>query len=223
MYKKITHNITEEHFDHPAATHLKAMVDYHTKPSAAETMAAANLRLESHRLLTRVMWHVRSYLLGTLANAEDLPATETLLFKDITDIGAVVSEFYGKAAGTEFDVLFKAFVASVLDMIKDAKDGRDVAAARAKITPHIAALASLLYTANPTYWPVAGVTTILSTIADGWEKQVVSRMKKMWTEDAAAVATVHDQLIGKRTANIPGFSDIFSHGIVSQFPEKFKA
>ena len=225
MYKKITHQITEEHFDHPMALHAKAMMDSGVTPPPpppmlAEPESVTKFKNLARSPLSKFFWRVRSYIVSVSDSADDQAALEAQLLKDITAWGDLLIPYYGAPAAMQFDQLLKSTVLSIVDIVKAAKAGRDIKDLRTKTLTHVDDLAKFLEAANPTHWPRAAVNDMLTKLVDAWIDQAVARGKKAWTEDFAALDNAQNIFMSGN--GIDSFFTVFIQGIAKQFADKFK-
>lgn len=222
MYKKVTHNIVEEHFAHPAAAHIKASLTYGYKPEAMETNSTMNFRKDSKYYLAKFFWRVRSYIVSVTDSAEDQMALEMQLFKDIYKVAELIKPFYGDAAATTFEQRLKAVAIAAVEVIKAVKAGRDPVDLRNQAIMRIDELAAFLSTANPSNWPAAAVSNIFTKLLDAWIDQTTSRTKKMWDADFAASDAASHLFMNGLSGDPSAFTDIFANGIIQQFPDNFR-
>jgi hypothetical protein len=234
MYKKITHQIVEEHFDHPvmaeaaARTGCNIMPMFNTvsqfSPPAVilpiNTEAGVQLRMDANNYFSSLASAVRSFIISTIAGSDDQPLTEERLV-NLSTLDSIVRPYYGPDAALAVDQKLKAIVLDLIELVKLAKGGRDIAPATAKVFESIGALATLLSTANPTYWPKSAVISIWESAAKDWATQAVSRHKKDWLADQAAADSVVRTLVSGQPDGSPGFATIVAKGIIDQFPGRF--
>jgi hypothetical protein len=221
MYKKITHNIVEEHFAHPAAMHMKAMANC----PPPEPPMAYNYNMESvynfrsmvRPLLAKYFWRIRSSLVSILDGAADQTALADQTRNDIDALGQIINTYYGHTAAAEFVKFLNTFTVSVFDSISAIKAGKDTVATRAKTEIAIAELAKFLNTANTKYWPSVAIVKMLTDLETAWLDQATARKKSDWVADFAASDTAQKIAITDPTS----FSDVFVNGIVHQFPDRF--
>ena len=224
MYKKITHNISEEHFAHPLAQQIKAIVDGGAMtPMAINFAAETKLRSDARHLWTNFLWRVRGSIVSAMDNLPDAAALETQLIKDISAIGALLVPYYGAQPVAQFEQLLTPFALNIVDIAKATKAGRDTKDLVTKNATLINNLATFLGMANPKFWPATAVTTIFNKLSDAWLAQIAARSKKDWTADIAAMDHAHNALLAASTTLPSGFSEVFANGVIQQFPEKFKS
>lgn len=225
MYKKITHTIVEEHFDHPMAADVKSRVDS-CSPSmpamAVNFSQAIKFRLDSRNYFSALQTKVRNLIIDLVEPKDE--TTTGVKLADVVDtinrLGSVASTYYGASAGNELIKLLKDFALAAADHVKILKAGGDAAAAKIKCAEAVGAIAKFLSTANPDFWPEAAVTKIFTEYADALLSQATALIKK----DAKAVLDAenlqHDIIMGNSMGTV-GLADIFATGIIRQFPDQF--
>lgn len=244
MYKKITHNIVEEHFDHPMASQIRsglhplpydpahpdAPYTYDPmypmpRPMALSMTAQSRFRSESRKLWSNFLWRTRATMVGAMDALPDASVVAAQLDTDITRIGDVVKSFVGETIANEFTNHLRNITTTVVDIGKAVKVGKDITPLKIAVAMHIDAMAEQLSKLIPSAWPASAVKDIWTKLTDSWIQQAKVRNAKDWSADLAAMDSAHDIMLAPYDGpiNIPaGFSDIFANGIIKQFPDKFK-
>jgi hypothetical protein len=227
MYKKVTHTIVEEHFDHPMATEIKKMVD--CLATGTNTVSAVNynqaikFRLDNRNYFSRLQAKIRNYVLNLLDPRDDVIITNMVwedLSKTIDSLGDLIVPYYGSAAGMAFSKLLKEYLMAAGDHIKAMRAGKDTTELAAKCAKTIDDIANFLSKANPVNWPAAAVTKIFTDYKNALIAQADAVIKKDIAAQTVAENHQQDILLGNPIGEV-GFSDVFSTGIVKQFPERF--
>jgi hypothetical protein len=230
MYKKITHTIVEEHFDHPEALRMKSKLECYpvtttTTSSPAMLMmseSAKLLKTAAHKLLGNYVQRIRSHIVSILDSAADSAAIDEQLGKDTAAIGAVVRAYYGAPAGEEVDMYLKKIASSVADIARAVKSGKSFDNLKTSLLRDIDFFATLLQGANPKHWPAAAVRDYFNQAVDTWIEQIQARERKHWAEDIALADRTANIFTGNGIGNdVVDFANVFAEGIVKQFPEKF--
>lgn len=225
MYKKITHTIVEEHFDHPMANEIKASMSCEPPvppPTMPDTQSMVDLKLASRYLFGNFVNRVHSYIASAINGGNDLDAIADQLKKDVTALSQVINEYYGTIASIRFNEHVTSMVKSLGEIVKAIKSGKSITELKQRLTVDIKDIARLLDNVNMRFWPEDAVMGILTKVADEWIVQAESREKKDWTADAESVDKVNAIMIAGQPDGTMSFADIFSNGIIQQFPNKFK-
>jgi hypothetical protein len=229
MYKKITHNIVEEHFAHPMAAELKKKVDKTVAPTPKPKVSITpegNLHMAVHELMGKLAWGIRNYIVSTLGGIDDAAFIEASILKDIQDLSPVFTTYYSKTVADESLKHLTEFANAFCEVVKLAKAGKDYTKQAEVALSHADMLAKVLSTANPKNWPEEVVKEYLHQYATHLIAQITARMKKDWEADTlSSVKAINTIMSGPVTEGIlkgmPDFANVFASGIVKQFPGLF--
>lgn len=241
LYRVVTHTIKEEMLDQPpAGSEFATHGWYPTGPTGPlptasgarhqpgvfypeipyNTDSAIKFRMDARTAWARYLWRMRAYLLSALNGGEDLPHVEERLFRDIDEIGDMVKPYYGLVATKQISQLMRAFVLTEIDIVRALKMRQDISALRAKHTQQVDEFAAFLNAANPRNWSREAVAKVFNDLMTCWQTEAVSRINKDWVADLNAVDDGHRIILAGNDSG-PAFADIFSRGIITQFPERF--
>ncbi len=181
----------------------------------APTRSMVELRTAMRKLWEDHITWTRCYIVSALAKLEDVNAVAQRLLANQDDIGNAVKPFYGDEAGKKLSGLLRDHIMIATEVVKAAmtSDTAGLPVAQKKWTDNADALAVFLSGANPN-WAKADLMDMLHKHLAITTDEVVSRLKKDWAADIAAYDKGHVHMLG--------FADILTHGIVKQFPDKFK-
>jgi hypothetical protein len=233
MYKKVTHNITEEHFDHPMAQEIKKMVDHGAKTSAAWPPGAKSWQLTSQlkSQFDQFNTALRNVIVGSTANDPALAYNKQQLSDLTAAFGPFFEPYYGQSAAEAVVSHMADFVKSINDMITAAKNNGDWNTVATQAKDHLLALASLITSWNPTWWNnrTISLRTYLDQYAQAVTSQVISRAAQNWAKDItqyelARQIITNGPLLFSPFNNAPAAPDLasqLSFMITQQFPDKF--
>ena len=161
-----------------------------------------------------VAW-TRLAIVGFAAGLPNLPASETRLLRNQTDIGNAIKPYYGAAAGTKLTALLKTHILQAVTVLKAAKAGNkpQLNAALAAWYRNAHEIAAFLSHANPAAWPLTATTTMMDNHLKLTTKEAVDELNGRW---AASVADYD-----KVEAEILMMSHTLAQGIIDQFPKRF--
>ena len=179
-----------------------------TKPGMELGMAMRKL-WEDH------ITYTRNFIISTLANLEDAGKIAERLLKNQDDIGDAIKPVYGAEAGTKLSALLRDHILIAGEVVKAAMAGNaaGLEAANKKWTANADDIAMFLSGANPN-WTRASLKDMLDKHLEYTTQEVVSRLKKDWAADIEAYDKGHVHMLM--------FADMLTHGILKQFPDKFK-
>jgi hypothetical protein len=222
MYKKITHHIVEEHFGHPAAAEIKYHVDNcPTGPmmGMASTISSMRLKMTLHRAFNDLVSGLRGHVVTH--TTEEMAEIDKKLVADITAVSDVIKMYYGDTAATAFRSKLDAYIIDAVKAIEAAKIDPVSSEISDKLKASIDDLATFLGGVNPTVWPSAAVTSILTSGAEEFIKQVTSRSNKDYVSDSTSLEKVRSIFV-YGAGNDSGFADVVAAGIMQQFPDLFR-
>ncbi len=185
--------------------------------SGVKCISKAELALNNDM---RLIWeqHVywtRMVIMGIAFGLPDTQFVVNRLLRNAKDLAAAFKPFYGEAIAAEIEQLFTGHLVIAAEIVQAAKAGDSAAAADAE---------------KRWYANADQIAAFLASINPHWSEQEWQKM--MYDHLAMTKAEAVDILTGKYEAGIIMFDDIerqaldmadmMTHGIVSQFPEKFR-
>lgn len=231
MYKKITHDIVEEHFDHagvlPQAVKSKAMAAGEL-PGFVINEATMIFRMDSRTLWTRFglgMINLSVVIIGDMSSS--IRQVEAGLFRAADDIGNYFVPYYGATSGYKISRLLTAFARIGVEELNTIKAGKDLERFRTVWVSPINEIADYFNQLNPNQYPKELLIDQFSNLVRYWGDNFQARMK----DDDIAGATSLDNIIKIAVSGIPNhtskgyasIADNLSRGVISQFPLSFVA
>ena len=234
MYKVITHNIKEEHYDHPITAEAGMMShSSNISPGQISSLAlmagnelmlrpsSVEFRMNIRSLLSRFFWRTRDYLISLLDSRESSDV-ESELYKNIDEIGSFINTYYGTTISDEFNNSLKDIIKGLIFVVRDIKSGKDISDSKIKVKDAVNMFSILLNRINPTQWPYVAIFDIFIDLTNNWMGQISSRKMKDWVEDMQLVDKNEDiMLSGNDFTGISSFSEIFSKGIIAEYQQRF--
>lgn len=246
MYKKITHSITEEHFDHPLAVELKqqAYGKKITPKSGAYYVNNGNgsLKLTDplpqyvlnedtmlFRMDCRTAWNkwVYSLLNYSVSLNGNLPGTEQVkgrMHKNAVAIGDLLVSYYGPTAGKLVGTSLISIDDIGMHYVEALKEKKPTAEIVASWGPFVNDFANVMNELNPNNWPASLIKDIMDAVVQAWQDQLTARAAGDIIADEIAIDTIAKLVITGIPDHGKGFdslADIFSRGIIAQFPSMF--
>lgn len=168
----------------------------------------------------RVLWedHItwtRLFIVDVASSSPETDATTQRLLENQVNIGDAIKRFYGEDAGNALTTLLTDHILGAADLLAAAQAG-DTAKldeARQRWYANADEIASFLHTANPTFWSLDDMTTMMKDHLDHTLAEASAHLAGDWEADIAAYDTVHQQILE--------MADMLSAGIIGQFPEQF--
>ena len=248
MYKRITHEIVEEHFDHPAVlpTQLIASANLMYMPSPTVTTgnvhiglgdrlpqyvmteATMQFRMDARSAWAKWCWSLLNYSISLNGDLQGTDQVKARMHKNAMALGDFLVPYYGLTAGRE---LSSALIAiddigmKYVEALKDKKSDTELAIIAKLWDLYVTDLAKLLNELNPNNWPEPLVADILTNLVKAWQDQLTARAKKDIAADENAIDTINKIVVtGMPDHNKNGYAslaDVFSRGIIAQFPTMF--
>jgi len=162
-----------------------------------------------------VAW-TRLAIISLTSGSPDATATVARLLQNQTDIGNAVKPFYGEAAGNKLTSLLRQHILIAADLIAVAKKGDQagVTSQAARWTANADQIAALLNSANPHFWALAPMKSMLHDHLRLTTAEVVARLEHHWKADVADYDAINRQALT--------MADMLSNGIIGQFPARFR-
>ena len=180
------------------------------------TKSAMDLGMAMRKLWEDHIAYTRNFIISSLAGLEDAgKIAERLSEKP----GRYRRRDQTRLRGRGRRQTVRALTDHILiaaDVVKAAKagDAGELDAANKKWYANADDIADFLAGANPN-WTRASLADMLHKHLEYTTQEVVSRLKKDWAADILAYDEGHVHMLM--------FADMLTHGIIKQFPEKFKS
>ena len=229
MYKKITHNITEEHFAHPAIMpdHItdKKTVKMGQLPAYVMNDMTMLMRMDARSAWGKWAWSLFNYAISLNGNLPGTPQVKSRLNKNAALLGEFIIPYYGL---TSAHLLTEGLVAIGdigVEYVNAIKEGQPTGAILAKWTPAIESLVTVMNQLNPGSWPKQLLSDIMTDVVKTWVDLLKARAMMDLVADEIAIDHLDKIVITGLPDHVRhGFSslaDIFSGGIIAQFPQMF--
>lgn len=229
MYKKITHQIIEEHFDHPMAVNIKKTAKKMKKRMKMEKpIKSKGFYLINDKLCYGLdqfeknniyAWSGLAWVVGELVNSiVDGTGDQAQLLRQfvavVDKISKLASPIATDAQVSEFKNLLTAYGQAALAVVTDVKDNKDTTANMAVLTTSIDTLAKLLNSLESS-WDATTLTTILISVATDYVAKTTARIQKDWAAESEAGGCAYRTLVVSQKDGSPSLADIFFSGIVN--------
>ena len=221
MYKRITHNITEHHYAHPAAPVIQHAMMSANIPSTMAQETIVDFMSAVHDGFNQYLWNMRHYMLSILNGTDDTDFLNDEINTTIDALASVVKTYYNTSAGQIVADYLHGCVTALADETNALKDGNSVTDIQAAHDAAIEKFVSIIHSLNPDAWPKDTVGTIFTQLDDSWVEQITARLEKKWTDDMDAMKSAIKLIISGQDDGTPGFAHIFAAGIAHQFPQDF--
>ena len=235
MYKKITHNIVEEHFDHPIATDIKQMSEMSpviTKNLLVKQWPPLPQRFQFRSAITnqftKLNNDIRNVIVSELANSEDLTFNKDNLNKTVLEFIELVKSYADTKTADAIVKNLMDFINNFILIIDSIKKGQMYDTLK---TSAITDFTNFLQQGTVNFWTTGGGNVPANIYADAYIaeliKQVVSRLQKNWNDDSMSAKKARTIMSAGETIYESPFngnqdmSTIFANSVINQFPTKF--
>lgn len=160
-----------------------------------------------------VVW-TRLYIIAAVNGAPDTEQAANRLMKNQEDIGNVMMPYLGNMSSVQLTTLLKKHISIATDIISAAKVGDTGKQTSAELewSTNAAEIAAFLSSANPK-WDHSALKSMLGEHLQLTKTEVINRLGKNYNADVADFDAVQNSALM--------MADMFSDGIVQQYPEKF--
>lgn len=235
MYKKISHNIVEEHFDHPAILpeHLHKAGQFHAGftpalPGAVMTEQTMLFRMDSRTLWTRYSLGMVNFSVSDLGKLSSTSKVEASIYRNAAAIGTSFVPFYGLNSGTKIGeslaVICKNGV-KIVEVLRTNGPTADVAVYQDIWNRQSVSIAEYFNELNPSQYPKDLLSEQFQNLTKFWLEDFIARAAGDFAADAIAL----DNILKVAVTGIPdhtkagysSISDVLSRGVIAQFPLLF--
>lgn len=217
MYKKITHNIVEEHFDHPVASEIKKTVDrtkIRSKLDGFPSMTTADFQAALQKWRGDFQEGIDKIIRSVNGSEDDLKFAEELAFSDVNKLGDLLKPIYGIDFAERVNQGFRHYIIGLVQVVHLLKYGLDIRDWTNNRFNNLIAgdLFGTLNAVNNT-WGFQNIRNGLVSMSDAWVAATKARLAKKSDEETK-------QMTAATNALKNFIADIYN-GTTQQYPEKF--
>lgn len=237
MYKRISHNILEEHFDE--LPHMKNNARDSLMQSSNGSLGIGDplpnyvmnedtmiFRMDARSAWAKYAWSLLNY--GISLN-NNLPATnqvEARMLKNAYALGEAIVPYYGVTSGDRVGELLAGIAKLGVEVVEAVKNKKPLDTLQGLWKTSIEELSTLLNKINPNNWPVDLVKDYFTNLTEYWTDQIIARDANDAIADDIAIDKLNKLVVTGITNSSPrhkssSLADIFSRGIIAQFPSLF--
>lgn len=214
MYKKITHTIVEEHFDHPIATQIKKTIHRSEIPNN-EIFSESKFRSEVKDYFDHYLTDLTGIIESVTGTEEDLVVPFERIFNNeyIDTLGNMTKAIYPSFMGEKINEGLRRMILISFVLSQQLRMGREpqyMMNTFANVVQNDMATILNGYNIN---WPYNTVQALLGEIGDNILAEMKARIKK----DSSAEKAAADKLASLFTT----FGNTLVDGIVKHHPERF--
>ena len=220
MYKRITHNIVEEHFDHPMAFDLKEKSSDPMDPTLPKMKSSKNsMWMSTNTDISTLVGHVRNYIVSEIGSADDVEYAKNKVLADVTRIGDTIAKHYSMEVSDAVLTHLTGIVTSLVSLLGAAKASKDLGPYTTIVLSHVDSLATALGAANPNKWNRVAVKEYLTQYVVALAEQIGARLAKDWAADEAAATKANNIMFNGPISSgslegKPDFEHVYCSGLV---------
>lgn len=213
MYKKITHSIVEEHFDHPVAGQIKKSME-RSKIVTNEVFSETKFRSDVHDYLVSYTNHINSLIDSVTGTEENLILAFDNFFKTcwVDNIGNLTKPIYLTEFSERLNEGMRMIATGVLLGIQQIKSGKDVGPIYNRLQFTSNDMGQNLSNFNSA-WQYPTVATLFNTLFTDLFSLAKAKVAKNLSQE--------QQLTQKVANGWATFEKTFVDGIIAQHPERF--
>lgn len=225
MYKKITHNIVEEHYDHPLATKIKAGLkptrrviqdfgdeDFIFGRPTTEIFNKDDFTARFESYLTNYTQKIIQITDATAGTEEQLVAAFEDLFNFVDQVRDFFNPFYNRELGERVTNSFRLIASNITMIVHTTKAGFTTEP-WTRLLNQSAVIAN--FQQYNDVWPRPSLENIMKVFIS----DMIARTAAIKTGNQPAV----DQLTNNMYSTIMLWKDAIVNGITQQFPQRFTA
>lgn len=190
------------------------------KPSimTEETML---FRMDSRTLWSRFAWSLLNYSIALNSEISGVEQSEQRIYTHAAKLGSFIKPYYGEEISSQLTAALTEFARLGVQVMKDLKDGIPLDGTKAQWDKNINDIAIFLSTINPEYWPFEAVKSYFNTLVTLWIDSIRARNEQNWVANDLAIDSI-DALVTTGNGDSPSLADVFSSGVIMQYPDEFR-
>lgn len=250
MYKRITTNIIEEHFDDYKGAWEDTLTSYTEEEDAEsydkpikrafkkakldkkkygsvfsvvadeDTPLGSMIKRDYREYFTAYLLDLRSYIVARSAKSEEAVSLKEKLTKQIADMAILLQPWYTPTTKADLAKSFENFNTPIIAYIDAVAEGVENVPDDA-VMAGIQEFSKKLFNISSFAWTEAGVSERLHTFFHEVADQIWSRRKSNWAEDQAALDKSYITLIQGSDKEV-SISDVLSKGLIASQPWRFR-
>jgi hypothetical protein len=214
MYKKITHTIVEEHFDHPVAMQIKKTIDRQTlKSTMAAFQTPAMFTKEINDYFTNFAVDVDNIIKCIKKPDQDLQYAQEKAFENVDKLGNIIKPYYGFEMQQQLNTVMSNYILTLTNLIRNLNLKTDTALWVQRLDGIAGDIASVLGPRNTINWNWPTINNILKSLNADW----IAEANALLSNNATVAASSKES--AERT--LSSFASTFSNGVILQYPDRF--
>lgn len=218
MYKKITHTIVEEHFDHPMASKIKKiMEDRKSSVPNDQIFNEAEFRNAVNSYMTSYANTINSLIENQSAPNDQLISTFESAFSTVDTLGNMTKPFITSELGEKINAAMRYLLVYLTMAVQMSKISADTGQMESRSSGVMNDLANALAFHNVRWvngtTPETNAYLLLPTISTNMYKKLGYKL--------AGNADFNQTWTTKIQDEFTAFGNLFAQGLVDRYPERF--
>lgn len=212
MYKKITHNIVEEHFDHPIASQIKKSME--KKTITNEVFSETKFRSDVNAYFEKYRNSLNSLITSSAGTDDEFLSAFDNMFRTawIDDLGNLSKAIYLTEFGERLNENMRILATSLFLVLQSLKVGKEPVVLSGRMQFFANDLAGNLNAFNP-----AWTFNIVNPLLNGIIIDLLNQAKAKTAKNLA----LEQQLAQKVATGFDTLAKTLIDGMISQNPERF--
>lgn len=213
MYKKITHTIVEEHFDHPMASQIKKSMS-RSKITNSEILLESKFKADVRNYFETYIKHLTSLVNSITGKQEDFLMEFDNFFKTpwIDDLGNITGPIYQTEFGEKVNEALRMIASTIFSGLQFIKEGKDYGPIMNRVNFIANDLSQTLNNFNRA-WPYQSTNPLFNSLFTDLFGLAKAKMSKNSAQE--------QQLLQKISTSWSTFEKVFVDGIINQHPDRF--
>lgn len=183
MYKKITHNIVEEHFAHLGAAQIKKTISARSVTRAGATIlikvAPEKFKEDVQTMFDLYLANMNGIISSVNGTPDELIIAEEVLFATVDDLGRYLKPYYGIEFGEKITHAERSLALAMIQTIRFLRNGLDVKDWTAfRFNKLLVTDIAQFFSLQNNMWKMDDVKAIFNRIVESWVKQAQAHMDK---------------------------------------------
>lgn len=223
MYKKVTHDIVEEHFGNGSIPMPK--VQRSMLPEVVINEATMTFRMDSRTLWTKYALGLVNYAVSDVAGLTTTDSVEQRMYKSATLIGDYFVPYYGIRAGSDIGRMLTEIFKNGVDVVAAVKKKSDIVPYQIVWAKQVTELAELMNKLNPSQYPVSLLEEMLTALTQLWTDNIIARFTGNIILNAESIDGINKLVITGIANHVnkgyQSLADVLSRGVIAQYPLSF--
>lgn len=214
MYKKITHTIVEEHFNHPSAIQIRKTIDKQSlksKLTAFESPAMFTKQVSDY--FTNFAFDADTIIKCINKPDKDLQAAQEKAFVNVDKLGDIIKPYYGFEMQQQLNTVMANYILTLSNLIRNLNLKTDTSLWEQRLTGIAGDIASVLGPRNSMNWNWPLIDNTIRSVNTEW----VAEAKALLANNTTLATSSKE----KAERILSSFAATFSSGVILQHPDMF--